>query len=182
MGAVGAALFYPDGTIQHIGIVLGLNGPSDHIFRSMPGDWSGINGRAQSMQDLTAVTGACVAFRRALYLEIGGMDEALAVSLNDTDFCLRLRARGYRVVHTPYARLLHLESASRGYDHRAAQLALRQGEELQFNARWREWIEDDPAYNPNLAREGRSFALGEWVGLEAVAARRTLQAREQTVG
>ena len=178
VGAVGASLLYPDGTIQHIGTVLGLNGASDHIYRGMPGDWSGVNGRAQSMQDLSAVTGACLAFRKAIYVGMGGMDEALAVSFNDTDFCVRVRANGYRVLHTPYARLRHVEGATRGYDHTAAQLALRRREEATFTARWPQWVADDPAYNPNLARVGRSFALGEWVGIDRAVARRTRQARE----
>lgn len=175
VGAVGAMLLYPDGTLQHVGIVLGVNGIGDHFYRGLPGEWSGINGRVRSAQDLSAVTAACMAIRTALYREVGGMDPVFAVSSNDTDLCLRLRARGYRIVWTPHARLTHRESASRGYDHASAQLSLRERESALFRSRWPAWIADDPAYNPNLARHGRAFGLGEWPSVGAATVRRTRQ-------
>lgn len=171
VGAVGAALFYPDGTWQHAGIVLGVNGTAEHCYRGLPGDWSGINGRNYAVQDFSAVTAACLAVRTAVYREAGGMDEALAVSGNDVDFCLRLRSRGLRIVWTPHARLTHLESASRGYDHAPAQRAARERELALVADRWPAWLADDPAYNPNLARTGRAFALGDWLPADRLAAR-----------
>jgi glycosyltransferase involved in cell wall biosynthesis len=175
VGAVGAALYYPGAGIQHVGIVLGVNGTGDHFYRGMPRDWSGINGRVQSIQDLSVVTAACIAFRKASFDAVGGMDESLAVSQNDADFCLRLRARGYRVLWTPYARLEHAESASRGYDHDPARIALREHEAATFTARWPAWLADDPAYNPNLARSGRAFGLGTWIPFDDIRVRVTRQ-------
>jgi GT2 family glycosyltransferase len=160
IGAVGAMLLYDDGTIQHAGIVLGVNGIAEHFFRGYPGNWSGVNGRVQSIQDLSAVTGACMAIRRQLYVDMGGMDEALATSLNDVDFCVRLRSRGYRVVWTPFAVLRHQESMSRGYSHAEVDRAVHAAEANRFRLRWDAWLIDDPAYNPNLARAGHAFALG----------------------
>jgi O-antigen biosynthesis protein len=175
VGAVGAALYYAGDGIQHVGMVLGVNGASDHFFRGMPRDWSGINGRAQSIQDLSAVTAACIAFRKSVFDSVGGMDEALAISHNDADLCLRMRAVGYRVVWTPYARLEHAESASRGYDHDEGQLTLREREAAVLAARWPAWIRDDPAYHPCLARQGRAFGLGAWVPFDQFAVRVTRQ-------
>jgi len=177
IGAVGAMLLYDDGTIQHAGIVLGVNGLAEHFFRGYPGNWSGVNGRAQSIQDLSAVTGACMAIRRDLYIEIGGMDEALAISLNDVDFCIRLRSKGFRVVWTPFAVLGHQESMSRGYTHAEVDRAVYATEANRFRSRWDTWLDDDPAYNPNLARAGHAFALGTPVPAIGCRARTARQMR-----
>lgn len=159
IGAVGALLLYPNGNIQHAGILLGINGTTEHAFRGYPRSWAGVNGRAKSVQDISAVTGACMAFSRSAFVAAGGFDPTFAESHNDVDFCLRLRCRGYRVLWTPFAVLEHDESATRGYaldlDH---QLRL-QSEADAFGSRWRRWIADDPAYNPNLASMGAAFSL-----------------------
>jgi glycosyltransferase involved in cell wall biosynthesis len=175
VGAVGAMLLYDDGTIQHAGIVLGVNGIAEHFFRGYPGNWSGVNGRVQSIQDLSAVTGACIGIRRDLYIAMGGMDEALGTSLNDIDFCVRLRSRGYRVVWTPFAILGHQESMSRGYSHAEEDRAVHAAEADRFRWRWDGWLIDDPAYNPNLARAGHAFALGTPVPARDCRARTTRQ-------
>lgn len=160
VGAVGALLLYADGSIQHAGMVLGVNETAEHVFRGFPADWSGINGRAQSIQDFSALTAACLAVRRELYLSMNGMDETYALSCNDVDFCLRLRERGCRVVFTPFASLVHEESATRGYGHSPEQQAILGAELKRLREDWKAWFDDDPAYNPNLARTGRAFALG----------------------
>ena len=175
IGAVGAMLLYDDGTIQHAGIVLGVNGIADHFFRGYPGNWSGVNGRVQSIQNLSAVTGACMAIRRELYIDIGGMDETLAISLNDVDLCIRLRSKGFRIVWTPFAVLGHQESMSRGYIHAEVDRAIYATEANHFRLRWEPWLGDDPAYNPNLARAGHAFALGTPVAAIGCRARTTRQ-------
>src|SRR6185295_11549086 len=115
VGAVGAKLWYPDDTIQHAGLVLvaGLAGHA-HLRRKR-GD-HGYFSRASLIQDLSAVTAACLCVRREVFEQAGGFDETLAVAFNDVDLCLRIQAAGYRNLYTPHAELYHHESASRGYE------------------------------------------------------------------
>src|SRR6185437_15402049 len=112
-GAVGAMLYYPDGTIQHAGMVLGLFGVAGHVHAGKPRGWRGYHDRARLVQNVSAVTGACLVVRRELFEAVSGLDENLPVEFNDIDFCLRVRQRGYRNVWTPFAELRHHESASR---------------------------------------------------------------------
>ena len=157
VGAVGAKLFYPDGRIQHGGVILGIGwgAPADHPFNGAPGDAAGYWGRLQVQQEFSAVTAACMVTRRSVYEELRGLDEeAFAVCYNDVDYCLRVRQAGYRVVWTPYARLLHETSASlRGDvegkpDQEKADRFTR--EKSAMYARWMPAIALDPAYNRNL--------------------------------
>jgi O-antigen biosynthesis protein len=115
VGAVGARLLYPDGTIQHAGVVVGLGGIAGHVLRGLPGDRPGYNSLAIATRDCSVVTGAAMMVRRELFLELGGFDETLAVAFNDVDFCFKLRERGYYIVFTPLAELIHHESKSRGH-------------------------------------------------------------------
>jgi GT2 family glycosyltransferase len=161
VGAVGAGLHYPDGRWQHAGLVLGLGpqGIAGHEFRGQAGDAPGPQGRLQVTREVSAVTGACLLVGRDKFEAAGGMDEELAVAFNDVDFCLKLRARGLRNVWTPQARLIHLESATRGRDadpERAARFA-REAEIMR--ARWGELLQRDPYYNPNLTLDDESFGL-----------------------
>ena len=149
IGAVGARLLYPDGTIQHAGVALGLGGEAGHRDRGRPADHPGSLGRLRVPHEVSAVTAACLAVRRDLFEEIGGFDEALPVAFNDIDFCLRLAARGHRTVLDPGAVLIHAESQTRGRDEgerRARFLA----EAALFRERWRERILDDPFFHPAL--------------------------------
>jgi GT2 family glycosyltransferase len=159
VGVVGALLLYPDDTIQHAGVVLGLNGTADRPYLGYRRGHAGIVGRAASAQDVTAVVTACAAVRRDLYVDAGGMDESFAVSHNDLDFCLRVRARGYRNVFDPAVVLHHREGASRGLENSAADRARADDEAARFRARWSEVIANDPCYNPNLTLTGAAFAL-----------------------
>ena len=118
---VGARLWYPNGTIQHGGVILGAGGIAGHAHVGLRRDEPGYFARAHLAQDVSAVTTACALVKRELYLQVGGFDENLAVTFNDVDFCLRLREAGYRIVWTPYAELIHHESASRGFDNSAAE-------------------------------------------------------------
>ncbi len=113
---VGARLWYPNGTIQHGGVILGAGGIAGHAHVGLRRDEPGYFARAHLAQDVSAVTTACALVKREVYLQVGGFDENLAVTFNDVDFCLRLREAGYRILWTPYAELIHHESASRGFD------------------------------------------------------------------
>ena len=151
-GAVGCKLLFPDGRIQHAGVVLGIGGVAGHIHKFLHGDGPGYQGRAQLTQHLSAVTAACLVVRRALYLEVGGIEEEhLPVGFNDVDFCLRLLAAGYRNVYTPHAVLLHHESPSRGHDDTPEKQARARSEHAYMQRRWGARLAADPAFSPNLA-------------------------------
>ncbi|NBT13101.1 MAG: glycosyltransferase family 2 protein [Planctomycetia bacterium] len=158
-GAVGARLWYPDGTLQHGGVIIGIGGVAGHahprIERGQPGYFS----RAVLQQELSAVTGACLAVRRAVYDEVGGLDEQIAVAFNDVDLCLRIRAAGYRNAWTPFAELIHHESASRGYEDTPEKLARFQREVRFMQDRWGAVLDGDPCYNPNLSMRAGDFTL-----------------------
>jgi len=161
IGAVGAMLYYPNDTIQHAGVVLGLgtSGIAAHAYAYRPRGYSGQIGRALLAQTLSAVTAACLVVRRAVYEEAGGFDEQLAIAYNDVDLCLRIRARGYRNLWTPYAELYHHESASRGLENTPAKLERLERDAEYMRRRWGAALDADPAYNPNLALDGDSFSL-----------------------
>lgn len=159
IGAVGAMLYYPDDSIQHAGVVLGIHGVAAHVYAGLPRGYPGHGGRARVVQRLSAVTGACLLVRRGLYDEVGGLDERLEVAFNDIDFCLRLREAGYHNLWTPFAELYHHESASRGHEDTEAKRQ-RFAREVDFmHARWGEALQGDPAYNPNLSLDSRYFEL-----------------------
>lgn len=161
VGAVGAKLFYPDGRLQHAGLVLGLGpqGVAGHEFRGQPADTPGPQRRLMVTREASAVTAACMVVERAKFEAVGGFDESFAVAFNDVDLCLRLRQRGWRNLWTPHARLIHVESATRGSDVDPARAARFQDEVARMKARWGQALAADPYYNPNLTLEDESFAL-----------------------
>ena len=152
IGAVGAKLYYPDGTIQHAGVVTGLCGVASHLFIGAAGDADGYAGRLKSVQDVSAVTAACMMTKRSVYEQVGGLREELAVAYNDIDYCMKVRKAGYRIAFTPYAQLTHFESKSRGLeDSPEKQKRLKKEAEI-FCRYWRKELEQgDPYYNPNLS-------------------------------
>lgn len=166
VGAVGAKLLYPDGRVQHGGVILGVGwgSPADHPYNREPDDAFGYWGRLQVVQDFSAVTAACLVTRRSLYADVGGLDEdAFAVAYNDVDYCLKVREAGYLVVWTPFARLLHEASASlktnvedKAVHEKTARFAR---ERLAMYRRWMPRIAFDPAYNRNLCSRGFGFAV-----------------------
>ncbi|HEX7177605.1 MAG TPA: glycosyltransferase [Pyrinomonadaceae bacterium] len=160
VGAVGAKLLYPDDTVQHAGVILGVHSVAAHAHRHIPKDSPGYLNRAMSIQNLSAVTGACMVLRREVFDEVGGLDEVnLPVAFNDVDLCIRIRESGYRIVWTPYAQLYHLESASRGRDD-TAENAPRFSKEIQYMMYvWKDALAGDPYYNPNLTLVGEDFSL-----------------------
>ncbi len=156
VGVVGARLLYPEGTVQHAGVIMGLRGPAEHPCLGLKADEPGYMFRAQLTQNFSAVTAACMLVSKATYDEIGGLDEGIfAVSYNDVDFCLRVGNTGRRIVWTPLATLLHEGSASQ----KAAVEAIAQDnkvkrftrEQIAMYERWPQMIASDPAYNPNLS-------------------------------
>ncbi len=159
VGGVGARLWYPDGTIQHAGVIVGILGVAGHAHVHTPRGGATYMARAEVVQDLTAVTAACLALRRDVYREVGGMNEELPVAFNDIDLCLRIVRAGYRIVYTPFAELVHHESASRGLDDTPERAARFAAESLRMRRIWREWLLYDPAYSPNLSLERLDFAL-----------------------
>ncbi|MCR4584432.1 MAG: glycosyltransferase family 2 protein [Lachnospiraceae bacterium] len=162
VGAVGAKLYYPDDTIQHAGIVLGLGAhrTAGHTHYRDGRDILGYMGRLCYAQDVSAVTGACLMVRKKLYDEAGGLDEDFAVSLNDVDFCLKLRQLGYLNVFTPFAELYHYESVSRGADDKGANAERYEEESERFREKWKEVLEaGDPYYNPNFSLDHSDFRL-----------------------
>ncbi len=162
VGAVGAKLLYPDDTIQHAGVVMGIGGIAGHAFKHCAADDVGYFRRAKLTQNYAAVTGACMVLRKACYDEVGGLDaDALKVAYNDVDLCLRLRRAGYDIVWTPYAVLRHHESVSRGAETDPENSVRFAGEIETMRRRWAAAIANDPFYNPNLGLLTEDFRLAE---------------------
>lgn len=156
VGAVGATLAYPNGGLQHAGLVLGLGGAAGNVYRRVPADWTGPFGRLGLIREVSAVTAAAMAMRAEVWRALGGMDEAaFAVAFNDVDLCLRARAKGLRCLVTPQARAIHFESASRGLD----QSPREDQERVRFMQRWREELLNDPYYHPALTRDREDGGL-----------------------
>lgn len=158
VGAVGARLWYPDRTLQHGGVVLGVGGVANHAHKGSSKGDLGYFGRAQLIQSFSAVTAACLVVKKDRYLAVNGLDEEnLKVAFNDVDFCLRLREAGYRNVWTPYAELFHHESATRGADS-TPEKQERFTREVNFMlTRWDSLLKTDPAYSPNLTLAAEDF-------------------------
>ena len=152
VGAVGARLWYPDGRLQHAGVVLGLHGLAGHAFQRFPPQPnSPMNRTFVLSQNYSAVTAACMVLRKAIFDDLGGFDENLPKNFNDVDFCLRLRERGWQIIWTPYADLVHRESASRGHISGPAEHAEFFREVAYMQKKWGEQLQRDPFYNPNLS-------------------------------
>lgn len=152
VAAAGAKLYYPDGTIQHAGVVLGLGGIAGHIMCRASGDDPGYFGRTVSVQETSAVTAACMMVRKTEFDAAGGFDETFQVALNDIDLCMKFRRAGRKIVFTPYAELYHYESKSRGLEDTPEKKQRFERESARFKEKWREQLEKgDPYYNPNLS-------------------------------
>jgi glycosyltransferase involved in cell wall biosynthesis len=160
VGAVGARLWYPNDTLQHGGVILGFGGVANHAHLGLPRGVPGYFGRAMTLQSFSAVTGACLVVKRAIYEEVKGLDEInLPVAFNDVDFCIRIKMAGYRNVWTPYAELYHHESATRGADLSPEKRARFEREVNYMQDQWNFLLKADPCYNPNLALSGEFFSL-----------------------
>ena len=155
VGAVGPRLLYPDDTVQHAGIVVGVGGIAEHAFRGLPAEAPGVCRQLQVTRNYSSVTGACLLTRREVFDEVGGFDEErLPVTFSDVDLCLKMRRAGYLIVYTPFAKLYHHESGTR-------RKAVEPLETEVMRERWPEVLEYDPYYNPNLSRDRADFSLGK---------------------
>ena len=162
VGVVGAKLYYPDKTIQHAGIVIGLGAhrTAGHTHYRIPEANVGYMGKLCYAQDVTAVTGACMMVSKALYEELGGLDESFTVALNDVDFCLRVREKGLLNIFTPFAELYHYESKSRGSDKKDERALRYQQESDRFRVKWADALaKGDPYYNPNFSLDHSDFTV-----------------------
>ena len=152
VGAVGARLINPNGTIEHAGLVLGVNGIAQSAFHGFPAEHPGVNRQLQMTRNYSAVSGACLLMRREVFQQIGGFDEKLSGALADVDLCLKMRRAGYLIVYTPLAKLCWDPSPPERVDG---------GAEVIMRQRWSDVLKRDPYYNPNLSRERADFSLGE---------------------
>lgn len=148
IGCVGAKLLYPDRKIQHVGVVVGWGGRAEHIYKWLHSNDIGYMGHFVSIRNYSAVTAACMMLRKSIFNEVGGFDERFEIGFGDVDLCLRVRELGYENLFTPYAELLHYESATRG---RSFSFDPHPNDTKRFIERWQEYIKGgDPYYNPNL--------------------------------
>lgn len=160
VGAVGARLYYPNGRLQHAGVILGVAGVANHFHRGLPKNFEGYFNRTVLIQNLSAVTAACLMMRREVFEEVEGFDERYAHAYNDVDLCMKVRAKGYLIIYTPYAELYHFESFSRGYEDTPEKQRRFEKEIALFRAKWGSVLEKgDPYYNPNLTLGKCDFSV-----------------------
>lgn len=160
IGCVGAKLYYDDETIQHAGVILGIGGVAGHSHKYFPRSHDGYFSRLKVVQNVSAVTAACLVVRKAVYEEVGGLDEDnLAVAFNDVDFCLKVRQAGYRNLWTPYAELYHHESKSRGIEDTPVKVERFHREAAFIRAKWDEALVNDPCYSRNLTLMSEDFSF-----------------------
>lgn len=160
VGAAGAKLYYPDDTIQHAGVIVGLGGVAGHSHKYFAKDSLGYFARTVVAQDLSAVTAACLMVKKSIFDSLGGFDPGFRVAFNDVDFCMKIRQAGYLIVFTPYAELYHYESLSRGAEDTQEKVERFNGEINRFKERWgKELDEGDPYYNPNLSLDYEDFRI-----------------------
>lgn len=159
-GVVGARLYYPDDTIQHAGIVIGIGGIAGSMFVGQKRLHTGYMHRESLQQDLSAVTAACMMTKREVFESVGGFEEKLAIAFNDVDFCLKVREKGYLVVYDPYVELYHYESKTRGKEDTPEKVRRFQSEIEYMRGRWITILkEGDPYYNPNLSLKKWNYSL-----------------------
>ena len=160
IGCVGAKLYYPNGWIQHAGVILGIGDVAGHSHRFYPGDSRGYMNRLISTQRVSAVTAACLAIRKTIWDQVNGLDEEnLTVAYNDVDFCLRVLEAGYHNIWTPKAELVHHESISRGHDDTPEKKRRYQKEVKYMKQRWKDQLNLDPYYHPALSHNKEDFSL-----------------------
>ena len=160
IGCVGAKLYYPNDTIQHAGVVLGIGGVAGHSHKYFHKSEPGYFTRLHLVQNLSAVTAACLLVRKSVFEEVDGLNEQdLTVAFNDVDFCLKVHTAGYRNLFTPWAELYHHESISRGEEDTPEKVARFNKESEYMKDKWNKLLCNDPAYNPNLSNTHENFSL-----------------------
>lgn len=159
VGAAGAMLYYPDNTIQHAGIGIGIGGVAGHLHKYFDAQEHGYMGRLHYAQNVGGVTGACLMIRKDVFEQLHGLDESFAVAFNDVDLCMRIRKAGYFIVFTPYAQLYHYESKSRGSDNEGEKKKRFHKEIEHFFSRWNQDSLVDPYMNPNISTKTESLEI-----------------------
>ncbi|WP_250125049.1 glycosyltransferase family 2 protein [Chroococcidiopsis sp. CCMEE 29] len=159
IGAVGALLLYPDDTIQHAGIVLGIGGVASHSHKHLPSKLAGYAGQVISINNYSAITAACLMCRREVYDRVQGFEEELAVAYNDVDFCLKLVQQGYRNIYLPHVVLYHHESKSRGSEDTPEKQARLAKEAEYMQKKWNKILKNDSCYNPHLTKKGDDYSI-----------------------
>ena len=170
VGGVGAKLIYPDNTIQHAGCVIGMGGIAGHMFVDMPADRTGYLHKASLLQDMSAVTAACLLMKKEVFEQAGGFTEELAVAFNDVDLCLKVRKNGYLIVYDPYVKLYHMESKTRGAEDSKEKVRRFQTEIEYMRCHWIDILKNgDPCYNKNLSLTKWNYSLKPILGMETEA-------------
>ncbi|MEH1894349.1 MAG: glycosyltransferase, partial [Nostoc sp.] len=159
IGTVGALLLYPDNTIQHAGVVMGIGGVANHSHKHYPLNSPGYFGQILTVNNYSAVTAACLMCRREIFELIGGFEEELAVAFNDVDLCLKIVEKGYNNIYLPHVMLYHYESKSRGYEDTPAKLARFIQETVYMQKKWKNFIEYDPCYSINLTFKREDYSI-----------------------
>ena len=159
IGAVGALLLYPDDTIQHAGVIAGIGGVANHSHKNYPSNAHGYFNQIKTINNYSAVTGACLMCRREVFEEVGGFEEDLAVAFNDIDLCFKIINKGYRNVYLPHVKLYHYESKSRGYEDTPEKKARFYNEVKYMQSKWHSLIKHDPCYNPNFNKQGEDYII-----------------------
>jgi GT2 family glycosyltransferase len=160
IGAVGAKLYYPDNTVQHAGIIIGIGGIAGHAFLGLARGRSGYLHKASLQMNVSAVTAACMMMKKEVFEEVGGFEEELSVAFNDVDLCLRIGKAGYKIVYNPHVELYHYESKSRGAEDDEKKVRRFQSEIEFMRSRWIGLLKaGDPCYNPNLTLASWNYGL-----------------------
>jgi GT2 family glycosyltransferase len=160
VGIVGAKLYYPNDTVQHAGVIIGIQGVAGHSHKHAQGDSHGYFQRLRLPQEVSAVTGACLMIKRAVFQEVSGFDPFFKLAFGDVDLCLKVRQKGYLVMWTPYAELYHHESKTRGPEDTHEKRVRASREAAYFKRKWTDFLaEGDPYYNPNLTLASEDFSL-----------------------
>jgi GT2 family glycosyltransferase len=160
IGIVGAKLYYPDNTLQHGGVIIGIGGSAGHIHKHASRSSIGYFGRLVFPQNLSAVTGACLMIKKSIFEDVGGFDPSYQLAFGDIDLCLKVRSKGYLIVWTPYAELYHHESKTRGYEDTPEKQSRFEIEKVNLVKHWKNFLnEGDPYYNPNLSLDDEDFLI-----------------------
>ena len=166
VGAVGVKLLYPDNTIQHAGCVIGIGGIAGHMFVDMPAERTGYLHKASLLQDMSAVTAACMIIKKDVFRQVGGFTEKLAVAFNDVDLCLKVNSASYLVVYNPYAQLYHMESKTRGAEDNKQKVRRFQEDIEYMRCQWLDILKNgDPYYNKNLSLTKWNYSLKPLPGM-----------------
>lgn len=160
VGAVGVELFYPDNTIQHAGVIIGIGGVAGHVFKNLPKGIHGYFSKDAMIQNMSAVTAACIMTPRSMYDDVGFMNEKFKVAFNDVDFCLKIRETKKLIVYNPYVQFIHYESKSRGFEDTPEKIQRFESEISRFRKKWKKILEKgDPYYNINLRLDNDQCAI-----------------------